>query len=71
MEQGTVKWFSAPKGFGFIKRQSGNDIFVHFSNIQSEGYKTLTENEPVSFDVEHTEKGLQAVAVTRLNPPTQ
>ncbi|NCB66874.1 MAG: cold-shock protein, partial [Bacilli bacterium] len=52
MEQGTVKWFNADKGFGFIERESGDDVFVHFSAIQSEGFKSLEEGQAVTFSVE-------------------
>lgn len=63
-EQGTVKWFNAAKGYGFIKRQSGEDVFVHFSAIQSEGYRTLDEGQAVEFEVTQGPKGLQAERVT-------
>ena len=52
MEQGTVKWFNAEKGYGFITREDGSDVFVHFSAIQGEGYKSLEEGQHVTFDVE-------------------
>jgi len=65
-EQGTVKWFNASKGFGFIQRQSGEDVFVHFSAIQSEGYKSLTDGQAVEFEVTKGPKGLQAASVTGL-----
>ncbi|HEV2288066.1 MAG TPA: cold-shock protein [Candidatus Acidoferrales bacterium] len=65
-EQGTVKWFNASKGFGFIQRQSGEDVFVHFSAIQSEGYKSLNEAQAVEFEVTKGPKGLQASSVTAL-----
>ena len=65
-EQGTVKWFNASKGYGFIQRQSGEDVFVHYSAIQSEGYKTLTEGQAVEFEVKKGPKGLQAEAVVGL-----
>ena len=65
-EQGTVKWFNASKGFGFIKRQSGEDVFVHFSAIQGDGYKTLNEGQAVEFEVTRGPKGLQAANVTSL-----
>ena len=64
MEQGTVKWFNAAKGFGFIQRQSGEDVFVHFSAIQSEGFRSLQEGQAVQFDVAKGPKGLQAENVT-------
>lgn len=64
--QGTVKWFNAEKGFGFIERQEGDDVFVHFSAIQSEGFKTLEEGQSVEFDIEEGPKGLQAANVNRL-----
>ncbi len=57
---GTVKWFNAEKGFGFITTEEGNDVFVHFSQIQKDGFKTLEEGEEVEFDVVEGEKGLQA-----------
>src|SRR5258708_21773295 len=60
MEQGTVKWFNDAKGFGFISRQSGDDVFVHFSAIQSNGFKSLQEDQAVSFTVAKGPKGLQA-----------
>ena len=65
-EQGTVKWFNASKGFGFIQRQSGEDVFVHFSAIQGDGYRSLTEGQAVEFDVTKGPKGLQATSVTAL-----
>jgi cold shock protein len=65
-EQGTVKWFNASKGFGFIQRQTGEDVFVHFSAIQSEGYKSLNEGQAVEFEVKKGPKGLQAENVTAL-----
>jgi len=65
-EQGTVKWFNASKGFGFIQRQSGEDVFVHFSAIQSEGYKSLNEGQAVEFEVTKGPKGLQAANVAAL-----
>jgi len=57
---GTVKWFNAEKGYGFITTEEGNDVFVHFSQINKEGFKTLEENQEVEFDVVEGEKGLQA-----------
>jgi cold shock protein len=60
MEQGTVKWFNDAKGFGFISRQNGEDVFVHFSAIQSQGFRTLQEGQLVSFDVKRGAKGWQA-----------
>jgi CspA family cold shock protein len=63
-EQGTVKWFNAAKGYGFIQRQSGEDVFVHFSAIEAEGYKTLNEGQAVEFEVKQGPKGLQAERVT-------
>ena len=65
-EQGTVKWFNASKGFGFIQRQSGEDVFVHFSAIQGDGYRSLNEGQAVEFDVTKGPKGLQATNVTAL-----
>jgi len=66
MAEGTVKWFNEAKGFGFIEQDNGPDVFVHFSQIQSEGFKTLAENERVSFDVTDGQKGPQASNVRKL-----
>ena len=63
MEQGTVKWFNAEKGFGFIERENGDDVFVHFSAIQSEGFKSLEEGQAVTFSVEEGNRGPQATNV--------
>ena len=60
MTTGTVKFFNAEKGFGFISREGGDDVFVHFSNIQSEGYKSLDEGQKVEFDVAPGRKGEEA-----------
>ncbi|WMM88666.1 cold-shock protein [Heyndrickxia coagulans] len=65
MEQGTVKWFNADKGFGFIERNGADDVFVHFSAIQGEGFKTLDEGQKVSFDVEQGSRGPQAANVEK------
>ena len=64
---GTVKWFNAQKGYGFIERENGPDVFVHHTAIQSAGYRELTEGERVEFEVTQGPKGLQASQVTRLN----
>ena len=64
--QGKVKWFNAEKGFGFIESSEGGDIFVHFSAIQGEGFKTLDEGQDVEFDVVGGNRGPQAVNVSRL-----
>ena len=61
-----MKWFNASKGFGFIQRQSGEDVFVHFSAIQSEGYKSLNDGQAVEFEVVRGPKGLQAANVSAL-----
>ena len=65
MEQGTVKWFNAEKGFGFIEREGGDDVFVHFSAIQSEGFKSLDEGQDVTFEVEQGQRGPQATNVRK------
>jgi len=65
-EQGTVKWFNSAKGYGFIQRESGDDVFVHFSAIKGEGYRSLEEGAKVSFEVQKGPKGLQAVEVEKL-----
>jgi CspA family cold shock protein len=63
---GVVKWFNSSKGYGFIEREEGPDVFVHFSAIQSEGYKNLEEGQQVEFEVEQGPKGPQAANVTSL-----
>ena len=65
MENGTVKWFNAEKGFGFISQESGPDVFVHFSAIQGDGFKTLEEGQAVTFDVEESDRGPQAANVEK------
>ncbi|MDN4075337.1 cold-shock protein [Fictibacillus terranigra] len=65
MEQGTVKWFNAEKGFGFIEREGEEDVFVHFSAIQSEGFKSLDEGQKVTFDVQQGARGPQAANVQK------
>ena len=65
-EKGVVKWFNAAKGYGFIQRSNGDDVFVHFSAIQSEGYKSLNEGQAVEFEVKQGPKGLQAENVVGL-----
>lgn len=66
MEQGTVKWFNAEKGFGFIEVEGGNDVFVHFSAIQGDGFKSLEEGQRVEFEVTEGNRGPQAENVTKL-----
>ncbi|PQD96790.1 cold-shock protein [Pradoshia eiseniae] len=66
MEQGKVKWFNAEKGFGFIEREAGSDVFVHYSAIQGEGFKSLEEGQSVSFQVEEGQRGPQAANVEKL-----
>ncbi|MBQ7221523.1 MAG: cold-shock protein [Synergistaceae bacterium] len=67
MAQGSVKWFNESKGYGFITADEGKDVFVHFSAIQGEGFKTLNEGQKVSFDVVNGEKGPQAANVVKLS----
>ncbi|ARU63082.1 cold-shock protein [Tumebacillus avium] len=64
--QGKVKWFNAEKGYGFIEREDGDDVFVHFSAIQTDGFKTLEEGQSVSFDIVEGARGPQAANVTKL-----
>jgi CspA family cold shock protein len=66
MAQGKVKWFNDAKGFGFIEQDNGEDVFVHFSAIQGDGFKSLAEGEAVSFDVVNGPKGLQAANVNKI-----
>ena len=66
MSNGTVKWFNAAKGYGFISQESGDDVFVHFSAIQGKGFKTLEEGQNVSFEIEEGPRGKQASNVTKL-----
>ncbi len=66
MSKGTVKWFNNQKGFGFISDAQGNDVFVHYSGIQSEGFKALEEGQEVEYDVIEGQKGPQAVNVVKL-----
>jgi CspA family cold shock protein len=65
MVEGTVKWFNQSKGYGFISQEEGKDVFVHFSAIQGEGFKTLDEGDKVTFDIEDGPKGPQAVNVVK------
>ena len=69
METGKVKWFNNAKGYGFITRDGGEDLFVHFKSIVGEGYRTLKEGEVVQFEVEQGAKGLQAFNVSRVENP--
>ena len=66
MAQGTVKWFNADKGYGFIAVDGGRDVFVHFSAIQTDGYRTLEEGQRVEFEITQSDRGPQADAVARL-----
>ena len=66
MEKGTVKWFNGSKGFGFISRANGQDVFVHYREIAGDGYKNLNDGDQVEFDVTEGPKGLRAVSVSRV-----
>ena len=66
MAEGTVKWFNSEKGFGFIEREGEDDVFVHFSAIQGEGFKTLEEGQAVSFEIEEGARGPQAANVEKI-----
>ena len=68
MEVGKVKWFNADKGFGFIERENGEDVFVHFSAIMTEGYKTLNEGQKVTFDTETDPKNSQKLRAVNVRP---
>ena len=68
---GTVKWFSQEKGYGFLQREGGPDVFVHYSQIQGNGFKVLYEGEEVEFDIVEEAKGPKASNVVRLNPPAE
>ena len=65
MTRGTVKWFNDSRGYGFITRPSGGDVFVHFSSIQGDGFRTLAEGDEVEFEVQETDRGVQAANVIR------
>ena len=66
MNEGTVKWFNSEKGFGFIEQEAGDDVFVHFSAIQADGYKSLEEGQKVSFEIEEGQRVPQATNVTTI-----
>ena len=66
MEKGTVKWFNSSKGFGFIAREEGEDVFVHHNSIEGTGYKSLDEGDKVQFEIEQGPKGLQATKVSKI-----
>lgn len=66
MAEGTVKWFNESKGYGFITTEDGSDVFVHYSSIQGDGFKTLAEGDSVSFETEDGTKGLKAVNVVKV-----
>jgi CspA family cold shock protein len=66
MEKGTVKWFNGAKGYGFISREEGDDVFVHFRAIEGDGYKTLDEGDQVEFEIGEGPKGLQATKVVKV-----
>ena len=66
METGTVKWFNGSKGYGFITREEGDDVFVHYRSIEGEGFKSLEDGDKVQFNVEQGAKGLQAANVSKI-----
>ena len=66
METGTVKWFNGSKGYGFITREEGEDVFVHYNAIEGEGFKSLEEGDQVQFEIEQGPKGLQATKVSKI-----
>lgn len=66
MINGTVKWFNAEKGFGFLTQENGEDVFAHFSEIQSNGFKSLEEGQKVTFDVQQGQRGLQATNIVKV-----
>lgn len=66
MEKGTVKWFNESKGYGFITRESGGDVFAHYSAIAGDGYKTLSEGDEVSFDIVESDKGPKASNIVKI-----
>ena len=66
MEKGTVKWFNGSKGYGFITREEGDDVFVHFNAIEGDGYKSLDDGDQVQFETEQGPKGLQATKVSKI-----
>jgi CspA family cold shock protein len=68
MAKGTVKWFDETKGYGFITGEDGKDIFVHYSSIQGSGFKSLTEGDAVSYEVEQGDKGPKAINVEKIQP---
>ncbi len=69
MMRGTVKWFNDAKGFGFIQHETGKDVFVHYSVIEADGFKTLKDGEEVAYELREGDKGLNAARVVRTNPP--
>ena len=69
--KGVVKWFNDAKGFGFIEHESGRDVFVHYSVIEQDGFKTLKDGEPVEYELREGDKGLNASRVTRVNAPEE
>lgn len=68
INSGTVKWFNEAKGYGFIKREDGPDLFVHYTNIAGSGFRTLKEDDQVEFEVSEGPKGLQAINVSKIDP---
>ncbi|MEI6437830.1 MAG: cold shock domain-containing protein [Candidatus Omnitrophota bacterium] len=71
MEKGKVKWFDRKKGYGFVTKSDGKDVYAHYSSIQAEGFKYLVDGEEVEFEVQEDDRGLKAVNIIHLDPPPE